>query len=157
MDESPPAEFILTLTEWILTHNVFVFEDNFFQQVKGTAMGACFAPNYANLFLGLWEEEFVFNAKTNPFFTKIKWWTRYIDDICMIFEGHETELLSFHAFLNSINACIKLSLEYNQDKINFLDITIFKDQEGRLHTSLFRKNTDRNAILHAKSFHPNIW
>lgn len=48
MDESPPAVFILTLTEWILKHNVF--EDNFFQQVKGTAMGACFAPNYA--FLG---------------------------------------------------------------------------------------------------------
>lgn len=28
---------------------------------KGTAMGACFAPNYSNLFMGAWDETFVYS------------------------------------------------------------------------------------------------
>lgn len=48
-------------------------------------MGACFAPNYANLFLGQWEEEYVSAISVNPFYKKVKWWTRYFDDMCRIF------------------------------------------------------------------------
>lgn len=74
----PPAEFILTLMEWILKHNVFVFEDNFFQQVKGTLVCT--------------------KVRQSFFGTLGRGVCIYIDDICMIFEGHETELQSFHAF-----------------------------------------------------------
>lgn len=74
----------------------------------------------------------------------------------MIFEGHETELLSFRAFLNYRNACIKLSLEYNQDKINFLDITIFKDQEGCLHTSLSERIQTATPSCTQRAFIRNI-
>ena len=46
----PPSEFIIQLTEWTLKNNVFLFQDLLYIQVQGTAMGACFAPNYTNLF-----------------------------------------------------------------------------------------------------------
>lgn len=55
-DMSPPTEFLSALTEWTLTNNIFLFQDKLFQQIKGTAMGASYAPNYAGLYLGLWEE-----------------------------------------------------------------------------------------------------
>lgn len=51
--ERTPTCFIVQLAEWTLNNNIFLFQNEFYKQIKGTAMGACFAPNYANLFLGL--------------------------------------------------------------------------------------------------------
>ena len=152
-DLMPPSAFIIQLTEWTLKNNVFLFQDKLYKQEKGTAMGACFAPNYANLFLGLWEEQYIF-SNLNPYKDKIVYWGRYIDDICLFFSSSEQELLEFHAYVNSVNENLKLTLEYDRQAINFLDLRISKDDQGYLHTSIFRKPTDRNTILHADSFHP---
>ncbi|KAK7879644.1 hypothetical protein WMY93_033648 [Mugilogobius chulae] len=46
--------------------------DNIYKQIQGTAMGAAYAPSYAGLFLGLWEQRFIY-SEANPFLTKIKW------------------------------------------------------------------------------------
>lgn len=73
-------------------------------QDRGTAMGACFTPNYASLFLGLWEKEVV-HTRYND---KIKWWGRYIDDILLFGTGSEEEFLLFYDFLNTNNRNIKL-------------------------------------------------
>ena len=40
------------MAELVLTLNAFQFEDKFFLQIKGTAMGTRMAPSYANLFMG---------------------------------------------------------------------------------------------------------
>ena len=40
--EMPPTEFIVSLTEWTLNHNIF--QDRIFKQVKGCAMGATALP-----------------------------------------------------------------------------------------------------------------
>lgn len=56
----PPVGFILQLNGWTLKNNVFLFQDMLYKHVKGTAMGACFASNYAKLFLGLWEDIYTF-------------------------------------------------------------------------------------------------
>lgn len=140
--------------EWILNNNEFLFQDKVFKQCKGTSMGASFAPEYACLFLGLWEEEFIHNPQKNVFFDNIKFYCRYIDDIYLHFSGNETELQSFHEFLNSTKENIRLNMEYSKTKIDFLDLTIYKGDEDSLHTTLFCKQTDRNSLLHYHSFHP---
>lgn len=66
--------------EWILNSNVFVFQDKLFHQKRGTAMGASFAPNYACLFLGLWEEKLIL-VPSNLHGDRIIWYGRYIDDL----------------------------------------------------------------------------
>ncbi|XP_053555624.1 nicalin-1-like [Bombina bombina] len=48
-------------------------------------MGTKFIPNSANLYMGKFEEEYVFN--NNPHLSKIKFWKRFIDDIILIWEG----------------------------------------------------------------------
>ena len=151
-DSLPPSEFILQLTEWTLKNNVFLFQDQLYTQDRGTAMGACFAPNYANLFLGLWEKDCVYSSNYSD---RIKWWGRYIDDILLFWTGSEEELLLFHDSLNTNNRNIKLSIEYSKTKVNFLDLSISKGEEGQLHTTVYRKPTDRNTVLKADSFHPN--
>lgn len=69
--------------------------------------------------------------------------------------GSLQQLQDFHEYLNNTNSNIKLSLEYSNSSLNFLDLTISVDASGDLHTSIYRKNTDRNTILRADSFHPN--
>ena len=150
--QSPPTDFLVQLTEWTLNNNVFLFQDKVYKQVKGCAMGACFSPSYAGLFMGKWEEDFVFNER-NEFKNKILWWTRFIDDVLLWWNGTKEELLLFHSYLNSANPNVKLSLEFDSHKIHFLDLEIYKDEHGYLHTTIFRKESHKNTILHAKSFH----
>ena len=149
----PPTDFLLQLTEWTLKNNVFIFQDSVYRQQKGTAMGACFAPNYANLTLGLWEELYIL-CSVNPFFEKIKWYGRYIDDILFLFSGSEQELLDFHSYVNSLHSNLKLTLEFSKTEISFLDLRISINENGLLNTTIYRKSTDRNTILRADSFHP---
>lgn len=147
------VNFLLKLTEWVIHNNLFTFLDDLYIQKIGVPMGSCFSPNYACLFLGLWEKDYVLNP-INPFYHCMTWYGRYIDDILLIFEGSLNELLNFHKYLNSINPNIKLSIEYSQTCIDFLDLTIFKGEGDQVHTTLYRKNTSRNTILRADSFHP---
>ncbi len=85
---------------------------------------------------------------TTHFKKKIVWWGRYIDDIILFFSGSEEELLDFNVYVNNLNENLKLSLEYDPKVINFLDLQISKDDQGYLHTSIFRKKTHRNTVLH---------
>ncbi len=57
----------------------FRYEDDFFLQIKGTAMGSTMAPNYANLYRILF-----FNGLQNVFLPNIVLWRRYIDDIFQV-------------------------------------------------------------------------
>ena len=50
--KSIPSTTLKTLILKVLKFNVFRFGSNFYKQVKGTAM----APNYANIFLDIFEQ-----------------------------------------------------------------------------------------------------
>ena len=62
--EYPPTSFVLELN--MFWHNYFKFDDEYYLQTNGTSMGSTFAPSYANLYVGLFEECFVNDE--NPFF-----------------------------------------------------------------------------------------
>lgn len=147
----PPTDFLLKLTEWTLTNNIFIFQDKIFKQTKGCAMWT----SYAGLFLGKWEEDFVLNGDINICHKNILWYGHFIADLCLFRSGSENELEKMILeFLNNISSNIELSLEYSKESINFLDLTITKDEEGTLLILVYRKPTDRNTILHGRSFHP---
>lgn len=128
-DTKPPSHFIVQFTEFIIHNHVFIFTDKLYRQKIGVPMGCCFSPNYACLYLGLWEKLHVLNP-INPFHHCITGYGRYIDDLLFIFNGTETQVLEFHQYLNSINSNIKLSIEYSKHKIDFLDLTISIDVDG---------------------------
>ena len=89
--EMPPTDFLLSLTEWTLNNNIFIFQDKIFKQIKGCAMGACYSPSYAGLFLGKWEEDFVLNQEMNAYLKHIVWWGHYIDDVCLFWSRSDSE------------------------------------------------------------------
>lgn len=68
-DLQTPAHFILDLVDLLIEKNYFRFDEDFYFQIKGVAMGSAFAPGIANLFTATLEERFIFNKDENPFFT----------------------------------------------------------------------------------------
>lgn len=143
-----PDKHILDLLEISMKYNDFEFAGNFYLQTMGTAMGKRFAPGLANLYL----LEFDRMAK-NGFRMKPLLFFRYLDDIFFLWPGDVTSLKEFEVYLNSIIPDIKVTLEYSQKEINFLDTTIFI-ADSKLQTKVFFKPTDTHQLLHKSSFHP---
>lgn len=108
-----------SLLEFALSHNFFIFKESLNLQLQGIAMGASSAPSYADLFLGLWESDIFLTCPVRHH-EKVLLWIRYIDDVLLIF----VEVLN----INSKN--IKLTLNYSQEKVEFLDVILFKDTAG---------------------------
>jgi hypothetical protein len=63
----------------MLKNNDFMFNEEWYLQVGGTAMGKKFAPNYANIFMAKWELEALNKCPKKP-----QCYFRYLDDIFII-------------------------------------------------------------------------
>lgn len=73
-------------------------------------MGAKFTPSMASLYMGWWEEHFLF-SHLNPYKQYIFWYARYIDDLILIWTNTDTTLMQFIQFANSNNLNLEFSLE----------------------------------------------
>ncbi|CAJ0964246.1 unnamed protein product, partial [Ranitomeya imitator] len=70
-----------------------MFEDNYFLQTKGTAMGSNVAPPYANSCMAKFEEEIVYPT---PLFQSLcPVWKHYIDYVFCIWSGTSQTLDQF--------------------------------------------------------------
>lgn len=152
-DPKRPDVELLQLLEINLTRNDFMFNDKFYLQIKGTAMGKKFAPAYANIFMANWEEKALDKCIKKP-----ACYLRYLDDIFGIWTGSKQEFEDFVEILNSHDSSIKLKTSIDEHSIDFLDTTIFKGKDFsinfKLDIKVHFKSTDTHALLHKKSFHP---
>ena len=112
-------------------------------------MGTRVVPTLANLFMGYFEEKHVYTYRLQPLL-----WTRFIDDIFLIWTHGEKELEYFFSHLNQVHDTIKFSSEMSKNKIAFLDTLVILEK-NRIYTDLFTKPTDANNYLHYESAHPN--
>ena len=137
--------------EFILKGNYFEFNNQTYLQVHGTSMGTPMAPNFANMFMSQIENTIITYA---PDALQPLLWKRYIDDIIIVWQHGEESLIKFIEHANSIHATFKFESEYSKDKVNFLDTTIYFNDENILESTLFIKPTDICTLLQASSFHP---
>ena len=109
---------IVSLLNFTLSNNYFVFSDKIYKQVHGCVMGSPVSPVVANLCMEE-IEEFAINA--SPVTPKI--WKRYVDDsFCIIKKNGVT---AFHDTLNSIDTNISFTIEHEcNGKISFLDTSV---------------------------------
>ncbi|CAH2283623.1 Hypothetical predicted protein [Pelobates cultripes] len=147
--EGLPIEFLLEGLLLTLTNNYFRFEKNFYIQEMGTAMGSAIAPTYANSFMYAYESRHILSTYKEHLIQ----YHRFVDDIFILWQGTAIELEKMIEELNNLNSTIKFTLTYSPDKIQFLDVEIFRKDRNIGHR-LFRKPSDRNTLLHANSAHP---
>lgn len=142
---------ISTFLTLILTLNNFQFNDQNILQVNGASMGSKCSTNYANLFMGKFEELHILPIIRD----KILYYCRFIDDIFFIWFGTKDELTQAINVLNNAHPTIKLDVKYSKERIDFLDTTVMITNDQGITTTLYVKPTDAKGYLHAKSYHPN--
>ena len=82
-DQSPPTKDLCQLIQLILESNAFIFNGAYYLQLQGTAMGTQLAPSYANLFMGRFEQQFLWTQNKLP----LVWWRYSTSTMCSPF-GH---------------------------------------------------------------------
>lgn len=147
-------EFIIPLLEFILKHHIFTFNGSQYLHIQGVAMGTCCAPAYANLYLGEWEQMLFTDELMLMYTDHISAWYHYINNIFVIWKGPTETLEQFLMRLNKNEFNLGFTMSHDRDCIAFLDISIYRGDGGTLYSSLYRKPTEGNHILHALSFHP---
>ena len=96
------------------------------------------------------EETHIYNLiqRNCPFYR------RFIDDIFLLWNGTLDELTTFLEEINRLHPTIKFDAKYSTSSIEFLDTKVYKFTDGKLHTTLYTKPTDRQSYLRNKSYHP---
>ena len=113
------TDTLVGLASFVLENDYFEFNDRFYRQKLGTAMGTKFAPAYANLFMTRLEERLLEASPDKPLI-----WMRFIDDVFFIWMHGEEKLKSFINHLNSSHETIKFTSEQSRDSISFLDVQV---------------------------------
>ena len=146
--------YIIELMRVILTHNDFKYNQEWYLQVLGCAMGVPFAPCYANIFLHDWETQ----AHATYTGKKPTLYLRFIDDILFFFTGTSQELESYKKHMANLNPHVRLTFSTSTEQVNFLDLTFYKGkrfkQENILDHKVYFKDTDTHSLLHHDSSHP---
>ncbi|CAJ0952209.1 unnamed protein product [Ranitomeya imitator] len=145
-------QLCLDLLKLVLYENFFLYEDTFYNQKRGTAMGSNVAPAYANAFMNHFEIIYVFTHSS--FQQSAICYHRFIDGIFLIWKGTPATLNTFHLYLNSIFPELQFTIHYDKDSVPFLDTSVIKNPEGHLQADLYCKPTDCNSLLHYLSCHP---
>ena len=148
-EKSVLSDILTTFLELILSQNSFVFNGSHYLQIKGCSMGTKCAPSFANLFMGEFEENFIYNRIQD----KYDAFLRFIDDIFMVWTGTRAELNAFMEEINKVHPSIKFDFQTSTTQINFLDTTVFIEN-NQLFTKTYTKPTDKHAYLHKTSYHP---
>ena len=145
-----PTRVLIKFLSLVLNLNNFSFNDNNYIQTKGCAMGSKCSGSYADIFMGDFEAQHIY-PRINGYH---RGYTRFKDDIFLIWTGGEEALLNFFQEINGVHGSIKFECKHAKDVINFLDTNVHINPDGTLKTSLYQKPTDRNAYLHHSSYHP---
>ena len=142
--------FILELSEWVLSNTYINFENTRFLQIKGTAMGTPFAVVYSIIFLGIHEQSVLMKLNFKPLYFR-----RFIDDIFIILNS-EQECVSFLSSFKDVAKNIDIT-STRGDFINFLDISIFKGfkfhTQSCLDLKVFQKEHNKYLYIPPTSFH----
>lgn len=115
-------------------------------------MGAAFSPKIANIFMSTIIRDFLKTQAIKPLI-----FSRYIDDIFMIWIDTMDNLKNFLFNLNCFHSSLSFTHECSPTTIDFLDLTIYKGLHFHITNILDTKTFQKQQLylyLHFTSTHP---
>jgi len=152
--------YIRHLLDVVMLCNCFGFNDEFYHQINGVAMGTSCAPAFANVALGFKEQFIESIAKAaGDVQDGLILYNRYIDDILIIFQGSRTALRSCLDNISSRLQPFKISWEIHSSRepASFLDVEFFFDQgfgPVGIQSRVYRKRMNQHQYIPWSSAHP---
>ena len=127
------------------------FDNEVYNQIKGTAMGTIFAPTYATLSMGYFEIKLysVCTFKYGELLAEYikENWNRFLDDCYTVLRSSQISPEELLLTLNSINPSIQFTMEYSKDQIQFLDILMKRTKTVFRWTFMINPPTPKGVCL----------
>ena len=161
------VDTIIALARIVLKENAFIYDNKYYKQILGGAMGSPFTMTLANIFMWNWEQELVTGLHSSHelygrylkiifqfllLSSLLFFCSRYIDDVFLTWNEPLPELQTLLKKLNNEHPQIKLVYDYGL-RISFLDILIENDN-GTLRTSVYHKDAAEPYVVPFTSDHP---
>ncbi|CAF1956582.1 unnamed protein product [Rotaria magnacalcarata] len=138
---------IIRLACLVLETNCFVFDNKYYKQIRGGAMGSPFTMTLANIYMYEWEQSLIqYQQARNELYG------RYIDDIFMTSNESIEKIQELLESEDKKDPNIRINYTIQQS-VEFLDVFI-ENIQGKLKTSVFRKPAAEPYILPYTSDHP---
>ena len=147
----------------ILNEGYFRFDDKYYRQNKGLAMGVRPAPPLAILYvyltveLPLLENDFSYALSyiLRPLdLPTIEYWDRYVDDVFSVVKGDASCLEKVIIFINKLNPDIQFTYETGVE-VSYLDVTVSINHRTKCPDfQLFIKPSNLGVFLNYNSHHP---
>ncbi|CAF4187077.1 unnamed protein product, partial [Adineta steineri] len=138
---------IESLARIVLMENVFYYEQKYYCQIKGGAMGSAFTLTLANIFMWHWEQTLVEHQRNST-----ELYGRYIDDIFFTSNDSMNHINQLLKEANDRHTNIKLT-SVIQNPNSFLDVNI-NNVGHDLITSVYHKQSSEPYVVPYKSDHP---
>ena len=143
---------LIALMSVCTKQNYFLFNNQFYTQEEGLAMGSPLSPLLAEIFMDHLENK-LFQSKV-PLLSNVFYWYRYVDDVLCCWTGSHRQAHNFLTFLNSLHPRINFTMEMESDGIlNFLDLSI-STSKNKHEFAIFRKPTFTDHVIPYDSFYP---
>ncbi|CAF4227569.1 unnamed protein product, partial [Rotaria sordida] len=138
---------IIRLACLVLDTNCFVFDNKYYKQIRGGAMGSPFTMTLANIYMYEWEQSLIQHQQIRN-----ELYGRYIDDIFMTSNESIENIKALLDQANEKDPNIRINYIIHES-VEFLDVLI-ENVEGKLTTSVFRKPAAEPYIHPYTSDHP---
>ena len=130
-----PKEDFRNLLKLATEDSHFIFDNVYYKQIDGLAMGCPLSATLANIFLCFHERKWLDDCP--PDFKPL-YYKRYVDDTFIILKN-ENQARQFLSYMNSKHPKIKFTIETErEDQISFLDLLI-KKVDDNIDISIYRK------------------
>ena len=145
---SMTADNILELLSFCLNKTYFVFQEVFYEQAKGAAMGSPIRPIVANIFMEAFENKAIATALHPP-----RIWKRYVDDTFVL--QHQAHKEEFLQHIDTVDPSIQFTIEEAKEdgSIPVLDTIIRPEADGTFTIGVYRKPTHTDLYLQWDSNH----
>ena len=119
---------VLEMLSLTTKENIILFDQKYYSQIDGVAMGSPLDPTLANIFLCYHETKWLKNC---PISLKPIYYKRYVDDIFVLFEKPE-QVSRFVKYINKRYKNINLLFETEKDNSFFFSMLRFVEKKINL-------------------------